>query len=176
MRGADPPASSNPIPVPIERQVGPVRLGMKVQEFQETVKSTEQVGPGLGLLENERSFEVDRGGLPEGMRSMGCRFLDDQLYRITVDFREGYFDEARWNETIKKHMEQYGKAPIQSPRLKARPTDLIQWDDDRTRFLIQREHRMRLESEKRVIRFTVMMVLLDRALWEKREASEISIF
>lgn len=130
----------------------------------------------LGLIEDERSFEIDRESHPEEVRSMGCRFLHGRLYRITVEYRDGVFDEARWDALVKKNMERYGKVPIQSQSLRDRPTDFIQWDDSQTRLLLQREHRLGFESKKFVKRYTVLMVILDQALWRERQEAEVPLF
>lgn len=161
---------------PIDRKIDPVRLGMTLLEFQKSVKSTEQTGINLGLIEDERSFEVARASLPEEVRSMGCRFLHGRLYRITVEYRDVVFDEARWDDLVKKNMEWYGKAPIQFQGMTERPVEVIQWDDPQTRLVLQREHRMGFESQKFVKRYVVVIILLDQALWKERQESEGSLF
>jgi hypothetical protein len=161
---------------PIDRKAGPVRLGMSVEEFQKAVKSSEQTGENPGLIEDERSFEVARESLPQEIRGLGCRFLHDRLYRVTVEYREGYFDEARWDDWIKKNMERYGKVPIESKTLGERPFEFVQWDDPHTRLVLQREHRMRFESKQLVKQYNVVTILLDQALWKERQEAEGSLF
>lgn len=165
-----------PVTSPIDRTTGSVRLGMTVEEFQKAVKSTEQTGMNPGLIEDERSFEVARESLPAEIRVMGCRFLHGRLYRITVEYREDVFDEARWNDLVKKKMERYGKVPIESKTMGERPVEIIQWDDPKTRLVLQREHRMRFESKQFVKRYGVLMILLDQALWNERQEAEGSLF
>jgi hypothetical protein len=160
----------------IDRKAGPVRLGMTVGEFQKSVKSSEQTGENPGLIEDERSFEVARESLPQEIRAMGCRFLHGRLYRVTVEYREGYFDEARWDDWVKKNMERYGKVPIESKTLGERPFEFVQWDDPQTRLVLQREHRMRFESKQLVKQYNVLMILLDQALWKERQEAEGSLF
>lgn len=162
---------------PIDRRAGPVRLGMTIGEFQKAVKSGEQTGENPGLIEDERSFEVARESLPQEIRGMGCRFLHGRLYRVTVEYREGYFDEARWVDWIKKNMERYGKVPIESKTLGERPFEFVQWDDSQTRMVLQRELRMRFESKQLVKQYyNVVMILLDQALWKERQEAEGSLF
>jgi hypothetical protein len=161
---------------PIDRKAGPVRLGMTVEEFQKAVKSSEQTGENPGLIEDEQSFEVLRESLPPEIRVMGCRFLHGRLYRVTVEYRPGYFDEARWDDWIKKNMERYGKVPIESKTLGERPFEFVQWDDSQTRLVLQREHRMRFESKRLVKQYNVVMILLDQALWKERQEAEGSLF
>jgi hypothetical protein len=161
---------------PIDRKAGPVRLGMTVEEFQKAVKSSEQTGENPGLIEDERSFEVARESLPQEIRGMGCRFLHGRLYRVTVEYRQDYFDVARWDDWIKKNMERYGKVPIESKTLGERPFEFVQWDDSQTRLVLQREHRMRFESKQLVKQYTVVMILLDQALWKERQEAEGSLF
>jgi len=161
---------------PIDRKAGPVRLGMTVEEFQKAVKSSEQTGENPGLIEDERSFEVLRESLPPEIRAMGGRFLHGRLYRVTVEYRPGYFDEARWDDWIKKDMERYGKVPVESKTLGERPFEFIQWDDPQTRLVLQREHRMRFESKQLVKQYNVVMILLDQALWKERQEAEGSLF
>lgn len=161
---------------PIDRSAGPVRLGMTVEEFQAAVGNTEQTKMNPGLIKDERSFEVKKGSLPEGVRSIGCRFLNDRLYRITVDYREGFFDEHRWDEVINQKMERYGEVPIRARRLSKYPTETIEWDDPETRLVIQREQRLRIESRKMVTRYNVLMVLLDQATWQERSEIKGPIF
>ncbi len=160
----------------IDRTVGSIRLGMTVEEFQKAVKNSEQTGLNPGLIQDERSFEVARESLVPEIRAVGCRFLHGRLYRITVEYREGAFDETRWDALVKKNMERYGKAPIQSQTLGERPIEFIQWDDPKTRLLLQREHRMRFESKQLVKRYGVVMILLDQALWSERQEAEGSLF
>jgi len=169
------PAPS-PAKSPIDRKIGAVRLGMALEEFLKSVKNTEQSGPNLGLIEDERSFEVARASLPEEVRSMGCRFLHGRLFRITVEYRDMVFDEVRWDGLLKKNMEQYGKVRIQSKTLGERLVEIIQWDDPQTRLILQRAHRMGFESKKFVKRYVVVMILLDQALWKERQESEGSLF
>ncbi|MBI3597264.1 MAG: hypothetical protein HY203_08950 [Nitrospirae bacterium] len=161
---------------PIDRKVGSLRLGMTVEAFQKTVKSREQTGENPGLIEDERSFEVARESLSQEIRGMGCRFLHGRLYRVTVEYREGYFDEARWDDWVKKNMERYGKVPIESKTLGERPFEFVQWDDPQTRLVLQREHRMRFESKQLVKQYGVVMILLDQALWNERQEAEGSLF
>ena len=171
--GADHPARAT---VPIDRTVGLIRLGMTVEEFQKAVQSSEQTGMNPGLIEDERSFEVARESLVPEIRAVGCRFLHGRLYRITVEYREGAFDETRWDAVVEKNSEQYGKAPIRKQSLGSRPVEFIQWDDPKTRLLLQREHRMRFESKQAVKRYGVVMILMDQALWNERQEAEGSLF
>ena len=160
----------------IDRTVGLIRLGMTVEEFQKAVQSSEQTGMNPGLIEDERSFEVARESLVPEIRAVGCRFLHGRLYRITVEYREGAFDETRWDAVVEKNSEQYGKAPIRKQSLGSRPVEFIQWDDPKTRLLFQREHRMRFESKQAVKRYGVVMILMDQALWNERQEAEGSLF
>jgi hypothetical protein len=156
----------------IDRTVGLIRLGMTVEEFQKAVQSSEQTGMNPGLIEDERSFEIARDSLAPDIRVMGCRFLHGRLYRITVEYRENSFDQTQWDDRVKKNMERYGKVPVQSQRLGERPVEFIQWDDSNTRLLLQREHRMGFESKQIVKRYSVVMILLDQALWNERQEAE----
>jgi hypothetical protein len=172
-------AASNPeapAVAPIDRAIGPVRLGMTVEAFQKSVKSSEQTGSNPGLIEGERSFEVSRESRGPEIRLMGCRFLHGRLYRITAEYREGFFDEARWDGLLKTNMERYGKAPVESKTLGEHPFEFVQWDDPQTRLVLQREHRMRFESKQLVKRFRVVIILLDQALWNERQEAEGSLF
>ncbi|MBI3812052.1 MAG: hypothetical protein HY283_07595 [Nitrospirae bacterium] len=170
------PKQANPAAVPIDRTVGSVQLGMTVEAFQKAVKSNDQTGMNPGLIADERSFEIARDSLVSEIRAVGCRFLHGRLYRITVEYREGAFDETRWDALVKKNMERYGKVPIQSQTLGERPIEFIQWDDPTTRLLLQREHRMGFESKQFVKRYGVTMVLLDQVLWSERQEAEGSLF
>lgn len=172
-------AGSNPetpAAAPIDRAIGSVRLGMTVEAFQKAVTSSEQTGSNPGLIEDERSFEVRRESRGPEIRLMGCRFLHGRLYRITAEYREGFFDEARWDELLKTNMERYGKAPVESKTLGERPFEFVQWDDSQTRLVLQRELRMRFESKQLVKRFGVVVILLDQALWKERQEAEGSLF
>jgi len=161
---------------PIDRAVGAVQLGMTVEAFQKAVKGADQSGMNPGLIEGEQSFEVLRESLPAGIRLMGCRFLHRRLYRISVEYREGTFDEARWDALIKTNMERYGKVPIETKILGERPFEFVEWNDSRTRMVLQRELRMRLESNRLTKRYRVVMILLDLALWNERQEAEGSLF
>jgi hypothetical protein len=165
-----------PAAAPIDRAIGPVRLGMTVEAFQKAVESREQTGSNPGLIEDERSFEVRRESRGPEIRLMGCRFLHGRLYRITAEYREGFFDEARWDELLKTNMKRYGKAPVESRTLGERPFEFVQWDDPKTRLVLQRELRMRFESKQLVKRFGVIVILLDQALWNERQEAEGSLF
>lgn len=166
--------------IPIDRAIsllrGSIRLGMTVEEFQKAVKSSDQTGMNPGLIEDERSFEVARESLVQEIRAMGCRFLHGRLYRITVEYREGAFDESRWDALVTKNRERYGKAQIRKQSLGSRPVEFIQWDDPKTRLLLQREHRMRFESKQAVKRYGVVMILMDQVLWNERQEAEGSLF
>jgi hypothetical protein len=149
---------------------------MTVEEFQKAVKSSDQTAMNPGLIEDERSFEVARESLVQEIRAMGCRFLHGRLYRITVEYREGAFDESRWDALVTKNRERHGKAQIRKQSLGSRPVEFIQWDDSQTRLLFQREHRMRFESKQAVKRYGVVMILMDLALWNERQEAEGSLF
>ncbi|MBI3995964.1 MAG: hypothetical protein HY349_08315 [Nitrospirae bacterium] len=170
-----PDPATTPV-VPIDRRVDAIHLGMTVEEFQKAVKSSEQTGMNPGLIENERSFEITRESLIPEIRVMGCRFLHDRLYRVTVEYREGAFDEIRWDGLVKKNMERYGKVPVRSRALGERPIEYIEWDDPDTRLVLQREHRMRFESKQVVKKYSVLMILLDQVLWNERQEAEGSVF
>lgn len=161
---------------PINRAAGPVRLGMTVEEFQKAVKSIEQTGENPGLMQGERSFEVSRESLGPEFRAMGCRFLNGRLYRLTAEYRADYFDEARWDEWLKEKMERYGKVPVESKMLGERPFEFVQWDDPKTRMILQRELRMRFKSKKLVKQYRIVLILLDQALWKERQEAEGSLF
>lgn len=168
--------SAGPLTAPIDRTVGSIRLGMTVEEFQKAVKNSEQTGMNPGLIEDERSFEVARESLVQEIRAVGGRFLHGRLYRITVEYREGAFDETRWDALVTKNRERYGKAQIRKQSLGSRPVEFIQWDDPQTRLLLQREHRMRFESKQAVKQYGVVMILMDLALWNERQEAEGSLF
>ena len=170
------PNREAPAAVPIDRAIGPVRLGMTVEAFQKAVKSSEQTGSNPGLIEDERSFEVRRESRGPEISLMGCRFLHGRLYRITAEYREGFFDEARWDGLLKGNMERYGTAPVESKTLGERPFEFVQWDDPKTRLVLQREFRMRFESQQLVKRYRVVIILLDQALWNERLEAEGSPF
>ena len=173
---ADHPARAT---VPIDRTVGLIRIGMTVEEFQKTVQGREQTGMNPGLIEGERSFEVARESLVQEIRAMGCRFLHGRLYRITVEYREGAFDETRWDALVKKNMERYGKALIQKHTLGRRLIEFVPWNDPQTRLVLQREHRVRFESKdslQSVTRYGVVMILMDQALWNERQEAEGALF
>jgi len=161
---------------PIDRTVGVVRLGMTVGEFQKAVKSSDQTSMNPGLIEGEQSFEVLSESLPADVRLMGCRFLHGRLYRISLEYREGAFDEARWDALIKSDMERYGKVPIETKILGERPFEFVEWNDPKTRMVLQREHRMRFEANRLEKRYRIVMILMDQALWNERQEAEGGMF
>jgi len=73
-------------------------------------------------------------------------------------------------------MERYGKVPIETKILGERPFEFVEWNDSRTRMVLQRELRMRLESNRLTKRYRVVMILLDLALWNERQEAEGSLF
>ena len=174
MAPAHAPLWAAPPHPPIDRVLGALRLGMSVEQFQAAVPGDEQTGPENDLMPEERLFAVLRGGLPEGARGSGVRFLHGRLYRITADYREGTFDEARWKDLIGKNTERYGPPISQNRNVGERVLEILQWDDPKTRLVIQRELRMRIENKKMVKKFTVLIMLLDRELWKERSEYEMS--
>jgi len=169
-------ASPGLVAGPIDRAVGSIRLGMTVEEFQKAVKSVDQTAMNPGLIEDERSFEILQDSLAPEVRVIGCRFLHGRLYRIAVEYREKYFDQARWDDRLKENMGRYGKVPVRRQTLGEHPVEFIQWDDSKTRLLLQREQRMGFESKQFVQRFSVVMILLDLPLWNERQEAEGSLF
>ena len=165
-------APTDSVTHPIDRHAGPVWLGMSLREFKDAVRSSDQTEMNPGLTNEEKSFEIRRESLPDGIRAMGCRFLNGRLYRITADYNVGVFDEVHWSEVIRDNRERYGKAPLRLRRLSKYPTEVIQWEDSVTRLVLQRERRMRMKSRKLVEQTVVLMVLLDRVLWAERQAAE----
>ncbi len=162
---------------PIDRKIGPVILGMTVEELEAATEVTEQTAGNPGLIEGERSFELKRKAVPEGMRSIGLRFLDDRLYRITVDYLPNYFDDARWKGLMDVNTERYGKGSTHKIRIKKYPTDLTTWEDKDTRMVLEREQRIKITRDQGVKnQFNVLMVLLDMPIWREREKVEGGLF
>ncbi|HEY5648493.1 MAG TPA: hypothetical protein VIU33_03270 [Nitrospiria bacterium] len=162
---------------PIDRKAGPVRLGMTVEELEAATNVTEQTAGNPGLIEGERSFEIKRKAVPEGTRSIGLRFLNGRLYRITVDYFPNYFDDARWDALMEVTTGRYGKGWKQKMRMKKYPTELTTWEDEHTRMVLERETRVRITRDQGAKNeYNVLMVLLDMPVWRAREKLEGGMF
>ncbi|HEY5648459.1 MAG TPA: hypothetical protein VIU33_03100, partial [Nitrospiria bacterium] len=121
--------------IPLDRKAGPVRLGMTVMELEAATEVTEQTERNPGLIEGERSFELKRTAVPEGVRSIGLRFLNDRLYRITLDYIPDHYDDDSWAALLEENTRRYGKGWLQKMRMAKYPTELISWEDENTRLV-----------------------------------------
>jgi hypothetical protein len=160
----------------LERGVPPVVLGMTVEEFQKKVQHTERTDFGLGLVEDERVFEVAKAALPQDVAAMHCRFFHGKLYRIAVEYSVTRFTEEAWKQHLDERMKQYGTVPVDRRQIGERIIEVWRWDDGITAVIYQKENRIRFESQKMVKRFTISTIYLHNALWDERFALEEQIF
>lgn len=118
----------------IQREHGPLTLGMALPDFLQAVKSKE-AAEEIGQFEEERRFHADPSLLAPNVSDVLADFFRGQLFRIEINYRP-VGKESSAVEDLKAAMTaRYG-----SPRINSLSgTDLFFWDDGKTRLILEKD-------------------------------------
>jgi hypothetical protein len=153
---------------PIDRELVGLRLGMSVQQFAAAAGGTEEHDEFQGLMPGERLFRVDPKKLPDNVKDAGARFYNDQLYKISVEFKKEFSEGRGWDGLIGAASGRYGTIEIKSQPIRNGFQDIARWEDPATAYMVLRQRVMRFKERKMVETGQIVVVLLDRAVWDQR--------
>jgi hypothetical protein len=118
----------------IQREHGPLKLGMTLPEFLHAVKNKE-AALEIGQFEEEKRFHADPALFAPNASNVLADFFKGQLFRIEINYHP-VSKESNAVEALKAEMTaRYG-----APRINSLPdTDLFFWDDGKTRLILERD-------------------------------------
>lgn len=157
---------------PLDRELLGLRLGMSVQQFLTVSGGSEEHDEFQGLMPGERLFRVDPKKLPEHVKDAGARFYNDQLYKISVEFKKEFSEGGGWDQLVGTATSRYGKIEIQSQPIRNGFQDNARWEDPATAYMVLRQRVLRFKERKMVETGQIVVVLLDRAVWDQRLKDE----
>lgn len=160
----------------LERSFENLQLGMSAKAFLETVPSVEMRDEYLNLLPDERFFRVKEAARPKGVAQWTAHLYKERLYKISVEYAEGWFDDPAWDSMIRSGNQKYGTAPIDQRQLGEGLMQLARWEDDATVYIIRRQIKPRFQDKKLVKVSTVYITYLDKVLWNERQRAEGPLF
>ena len=160
---------------PLDRSFQACRLGMSPEELRKAAPVVEMKDFYLSLLPGERFFRVKAESLPEGVRQLSCRIYQDQVFKISVEYEQNWFDDEGWDAMLTDAMERYGKVPLMRKDLRDKIYQNVRWEDSASIYILRRELRLRYKDKKISNRSTLYKVYLDKPLWEKRTKAEMDM-
>ncbi len=162
--------------VPIERSFAKLKLGMTIEAFTKQYPAQERTDSFLNLVSGERFFEISAAKLPKDVAALACKFLNNRLYRISVEYTKEFAERTSWEALLTKTAKKYGKVTVQANTEGDKHIEIARWDDGTTTLILQQEGKARFESKKFKTVFTFSVVYLDDALWNERLAMEQELF
>lgn len=118
----------------IQREHGPLKLGMSLSEFQQSIKSKEEAEQ-IGQFDEERRFHTDPAPFAPNASDVLADFFKGQLFRIEINYLPVDKESRAVEELKEKISAHYG-----SPRINSLPgADLFFWDDGKTRLILERD-------------------------------------
>ena len=162
--------------LPIERSFAKLKLGMTIEAFSKQYSAQERTDPFLNLASGERFFEVSTAALPKDVAALACKFLNNRLYRISVEYTKEYAERVNWEDWLAETAKKYGKVTVQSNAERNKRIEIARWDDGITTLILQRVEQVSFESKKLKEEFTFSVAYLDDALWKERLAMEEILF
>lgn len=118
----------------IQREHGPLKLGMALSDFAQAVKSKE-AAEEIGQFEEERRFHADPAFFAPNATDVLADFYKGQLFRIEVNYHSVAAESPAVEELKSRFVGHYGP-----PRTNSLPgTDLFFWDDGKTRLILERD-------------------------------------
>lgn len=118
----------------IQREHGPLKLGMSLSEFHQAVKSKEEAEQ-IGQFDDERRFHTDPAPFAPNASDILADFFKGQLFRIEINYHPVGKESGAVDDLKAKITEHYG-----SPRINSLPgADLFFWDDGKTRLILERD-------------------------------------
>ena len=118
----------------IQREQGPLKLGMPLSEFLQSVKSREEAEQ-IGQFEEERRFHVDPAVFAPNASDVLADFFKGQLFRMEINYLPVGKESPAVEELKAQITAHYG-----SPRMNSLPgADLFFWDDGKTRLILERD-------------------------------------
>lgn len=118
----------------IQREHGPLKLGMALPDFLRTIKSKE-AAEEIGQFEEEKRFHADSALFVPNASDILADFFKGQLFRIEINYRPVGKESSAVEELKAQITARYGP-----PRINSLPgTDLFFWDDGKTRLILERD-------------------------------------
>lgn len=118
----------------IQREHGPLKLGMALPDFLQAVKSKE-AALEIGQFEEEKRFHADPALFAPAASGVLADFFKGQLFRIEINYRPVDKESSAVEELKAQITARYGP-----PRINSLPgTDLFFWDDGKTRLILERD-------------------------------------
>jgi hypothetical protein len=118
----------------IQREHGPLKLGMTLSDFLQTNKSRE-AAEEIGQFEEEKRFHADPALFTSNASDVLADFFKGQLFRIEINYRPVGKESSAVEELKAEITARYGP-----PRVNSLPgTDLFFWDDGKTRLILERD-------------------------------------
>lgn len=118
----------------IQREHGPLKLGMALPDFLQAVKNKE-AAEEIGQFEEERRFHADPALLAPNASNVLADFFKGQLFRIEINYRQVGKESSAVEDLKAAITARYGP-----PRINSLPgTDLFFWDDGKTRLILERD-------------------------------------
>lgn len=158
---------------PLDRDFAGILVGMTVQEFLSSVGGLEHEEMFQGLIPGERLFEVAAEKLPAHVKQIGCRFYEDRLYKIAIEFNASFSEEKGWDQLMEDGTRRFGKIKIEQRPIRNGRQETARWEDPATAYILTRSLAFRFKDKKLVETGQVVAVYLDRALWDRRLAAEM---
>jgi len=118
----------------IQREHGPLKLGMALPEFLQAIKSKEATEE-IGQFEEERRFHADPTPLAPNASEVLADFFKEQLFRIEINYRPVNKESSAVEDLKAAITARYGP-----PRVNSLPgADLFFWDDGKTRLILEKD-------------------------------------
>lgn len=159
---------------PVDRSFGPIELGLNPTTLQEAVPIIENNAMYLGLIAEERFFEVVEAALPKGVVSVSSRFYKGILYKISVEFDINWFSDDEWQTLVEKEQEIYGHVSIERKQIAESANEIVRWEDESTVYILRRAIKVRFKNKKVVQNSVVYSIRFDKKIWEERSRAESS--
>lgn len=111
---------------------GPVSLNMSIEDFLETIESTEH-SLAIGQFSDEHRFDLDGRYFPGKVTQVLSDFYKGRLFRIEINHKPTPGTSPEVEDLVASHNASFGP-----PRETLLPgTRLIFWDDGATRLIMQ---------------------------------------
>ena len=118
----------------IQREHGPLKLGMSLSDFLKAVKSKEEAEQ-IGQFKEERRFHADPASFTPNASDVLADFSNGQLFRIEIDYLPVGKESPAVEDLKAQITKHYGP-----PRTNSLPgADLFFWDDGKTRLILERD-------------------------------------
>lgn len=119
---------------PIQREHGPLFLGMPLARFLDLTKGVEEPS-AIGQFKHERRFVLDASHFSPEVKNVVCDFYKETLFRIEINYRPAGTNAASVQDLKEKWSHRFGP-----PRVNAfTGVRLLFWDDGKTRLILEED-------------------------------------